>query len=186
MATRIQVSIVTATTDELKVINATFNADTLDKLKVALETFAATSEKNVSVQQNLSDTTNDLATIVKRTDDALKSIDSSLKNHLDELSTLTKKLNDEIVKINGIALEVTRDTEQYLTDFNTTSKKSMSVIGETIDGFKVDLNDATVKSIQTLAASLAQISGQMIDNYKVLVARIAELDALLAERRQSK
>ena len=179
-------SIVTATTNELKAINATFNAETLDKLHGALASFATTSVKNVSAQQKLSAATNDLATIVKRTDDALKSIDSSLKNHLDELSTLTKKLNDEIVKINGIALEVTRDTEQYLTDFNTTSKKSMSVIGETIDGFKVDLNDATVKSIQTLAASLAQISGQMIDNYKVLVARIAELDALLAERRQSK
>lgn len=47
-------SIVTATTDELKVINATFNAETLDKLYGALASFSNTSVKNISVQQKLS------------------------------------------------------------------------------------------------------------------------------------
>lgn len=179
-------SIVTATTDELKAINATFNADTLDKLQGALASFATTSVKNVSVQQKLSVATNDLATIVERTDKALKSIDSSLKNHLDDISTLAEKFKAEVVEVNKIAERVALDTKQYLDDFNATSAESMHIIGETIDKFKVNLNNETVKSIQTLAASLAQISGQMINNYKVLVARIAELDALVAERRSTK
>lgn len=179
-------SIVTATTDELKAINATFNAETLDKLHGALASFAATSVKNVSVQQKLSAATNDLATIVERTDKALKSIDSSLKNHLDDISTLAENFKTEVVEINKIAERVTLYTKQYLDDFNATSAESMRIIGETIDKFKVDLNKETAKSIQTLAASLAQISGQMIGNYKILVARIAELDALLAERRSTK
>ena len=214
--------IVTKTTDELKVINQTFNREVLSELHTALKTFADASEKNVSVQNDLYHATAQLSTIVTQaemsiaqmqtvtekfgefSDDILNKNISLLKSHLDNLARLEENFADKVKDINDVALSVAMDTRQYLKDFNDTSKDSMHVIRNTIAGYKNDLNKETEtslsklhqlfetvaahtdkqsdKAIKSLAGALAEVNKQMIGNYKVLVAKIAEVDELLRRR----
>ena len=76
--------IVTKTTDELKVINQTFNREVLSELHTALKTFADASEKNVSVQNDLYHATAQLSTIVTQ---AEMSIAPSRKNSANSATT---------------------------------------------------------------------------------------------------
>ncbi len=214
--------IVTKTTDELKVINQTFNREVLSELHTALKTFADASEKNVSVQNDLYHATAQLSTIVTQaemsiaqmqtvtekfgefSDDILNKNISLLKSHLDNLARLEETFAAKVKNLNDIALSVAMDTRQYLKDFNETSEASMRVIRDTIASYKTDLRKETEeslsnlsrmfktvaentdkqsdKAIKSLAGALSEVSGKMIGNYKVLVAKIAEVDELLRRR----
>ena len=129
---------------------------------------------------------------------------SLLQSHLDNLARLEENFAAEIKKINVVALSVAADTTQYLKNFNETSEASMRVIRDTIARYKIDLNKEietslsklhqlfeTVaahtdkqsdKAIKSLASALVEVNKQMIGNYKVLVAKIAEVDELLRRR----
>ena len=131
--------IVTKTTDELKIINETFNREVMGELQTSLKTFAATTEKNISVQRNLSDSTAQISKIILQADESILRMQSVMKkfgkfsddalNHLEEV---TENFSAEVKKINDVALGVAHDTEEYLKNFNTASADSMKVIRETI------------------------------------------------------
>ena len=218
-------SIVIRTTDELKIINETFNREVMGELRGSLKIFADSTEKNLSVQKNLANSTAQVAKIISQADESISHMQSIarnfgelrneilnrnislLQNHLESLTQIEKNFTAEAKRINGVALSVAVDTKQYLNDFNTASKDSMKIIRETIARYKTDLNTETEsslsklhqlfesvtkntdeqsgKAIKALSVALAKISEQMIDNYKVLVAKIAEVDALLIERRRA-
>ena len=129
---------------------------------------------------------------------------SLLKSHLDNLARLEETFAAKVKNLNDIALSVAMDTRQYLKDFNETSEASMRVIRDTIASYKTDLRKETEeslsnlsrmfktvaentdkqsdKAIKSLAGALSEVSGKMIGNYKVLVAKIAEVDELLRRR----
>ncbi len=206
-------NIVTKTTEELKIINETFNREVMGELQTSLKTFADTSEKNVSVQNELYTATAELSKIISQADKSISQMQNAMENFgkfgedaLKNLKQLTENFSAEVKKINSLSLGVARDTEEYLKNFNKASADSMKIIRETIARYKTDLDEETKsslgklhqlfetvakntdaqsgKAIKTLAVALAEINEKMIGNYKSLVAKIAEVDELL--RRQTK
>lgn len=215
--------IITRTTEELKVINQTFNREVMSELKSSLKTFTETSAQNISVQNELYNATARLAKVVNQADasivhmktitetfdnfseEVLKNNTALLQSHLNTLKQLEENLVTNVKKINSVAFDVAADTTQYLKDFNETSASSMQIIRDTISRYKTDLDKETEsslsklhqlfetvakntdeqsgKAIKNLAFALAEVSGQMIDNYKTLVEKIAEVDKLLNGRR---
>ena len=204
-------NIVTKTTEELKIINETFNRKVMSELQTALKTFADTSEKNISVQKNLASTVEKLAKISAQADESISQMQNAMKNFgkfgddaLKNLKQVTENFSAEIKKINSLSLGVARDTEEYLKNFNKASADSMKVIRDTIARYKTELDEETKsslgklhqlfetvakntdaqsgKAIKSLAVALAEINEKMIGNYKALVAKIAEVDELLRRR----
>ena len=120
-----------------------------------------------------------------------------------EIAKLVKSFESEILKLRDSAFSVSTDTSNYLREFDDASKDVMSKIRDTIEAFHYDFQDAANKStekldvmfkalgentdrqqkkaIDTLAGSLAVISGQLVSNYNNLIDKIAQLDSLIAK-----
>lgn len=187
----------------------TFSDTSAKNVSVQQELYAATAQLSKVISQ-AEESINQMQTVTenfgKFSEDALNKNLSLLKNYLGTLDSFVKIFVAEVKKINSTAQSVSFDTTQYLKDFNTASAESMRIIRTTIASFKEDLNKETEKSLSTLhrlfesvakntdeqsdkaiknlAAALAVITEQMVGNYKVIASKIAEVDALLLERRR--
>lgn len=106
-------------------------------------------------------------------------------------------------EVKDASLTMATDTSHYVKQFGETSQAVVKEIGETLEKFKVDFaNNAAEainnlegmfevlakntdkqqdKAVKTLAAQLAKVSGQMIDNYSALMSRLAELDRIIGQ-----
>ena len=197
--------ILDALQSSLKIFSDTSAAN----ISVQQQLYAATAQLSKVISQ-AEESINQMQTITenfgKFSEDALKKNLSLLRNYLSTLDSFVKIFVAEVKKINSTAQSVSFDTTHYLKDFNDTSAESMKIIRTTIASFKADLNKETEeslsmlhrlfesvakntdeqsdKAIKNLAAALAVITEQMVGNYKVIVSKIAEVDALLLERRR--
>ena len=170
--------IVEKTTEELLHIDKVFRefADTLsgeleytvESLAENLKTFANTSEKNISIQQNLNESTAKLKDMVEQSrqsilemqkitksfgkfsEKALKENLAVLQNHADQLAKFEENFGTEIKKLNDTALTVTTDTTHYLRDFNTVSNDVMKEIRQALEAFKNDFEEESKKSVSGL------------------------------------
>ena len=106
-------------------------------------------------------------------------------------------------EVKDASLTMATDTSHYVKQFGESSQAVVKEIGETLEKFKVDFaNNAAEainnlegmfevlakntdkqqdKAVKTLAAQLAKVSGQMIDNYSALMSRLAELDRIIGQ-----
>lgn len=194
---------------ELKASLKTFADTSAQNVSVQANLSNATAQLSAIITQteeSLNHMKTVTATFGKFSEEVLDKNAALLQNHLNNLRRLEENFSAEVKTINNVAHGVALDTTQYLKDFNTASAESMRVIRDTIARYKADLNKETEaslsklhqlfetlanntdaqsdKAIKNLAGALAKVSGRMIDNYQVLVAKIAEVDALLNERRR--
>ena len=136
-------------------------------------------------------------------DKILKSNQSVLEKHLVIVDKTVEDFGKDVKKLQDKALTFTTDTSDYLRNFNTVSKDVMKGIREALEAFKNDFSSETKKSVdnlskllavtakntdvqsqkavQNLAGALGAINNQMIDNYRALIQRIAELDRIINE-----
>lgn len=133
--------IVEKTTDELKVINETFNREVMGELKSSLKTFANTSEKNIAVQKNLSDAVIQLNRVVEQSknsiqemqtmtsnfrqfsDKVLQENEKAFKKYQGQLKTLADSLDKLEKEHNKQVEDNLKAVDKMITDFGTDMKK---------------------------------------------------------------
>lgn len=116
----------------------------------------------------------------------------------------TKDIANEIDLLQNSALDMTVNLESYVRHLEESTANIHKGISKTLEAFNNDFSKEAAKSVgnlesmfdqlaketerqheasvKTLASSLAAISGQMINNYKELVAKIEQLDRVLRVR----
>ena len=172
---------------------------------VVAETDKALEEHRNVIETKLQDLTETMVQSNKAYGAAFKeTVDQHFVIMRDEVATLTSttnELNDNIAEMKNTALTVATDTNHYMRTIGETSQNVVKEIGITLERFHSDFSSKTedaisnlegmfevvakntdkqqAKAVQSLAVALAKISNQMIDNYSVLIARIAELDKLV-------
>ena len=172
---------------------------------VVAETDKALEEHRNVIETKLQDLTETMVQSNKAYGVAFKeTVDQHCAVMRDEVATLTSttnELNDNIAEMKNTALTVATDTNHYMRTIGETSQNVVKEIGITLERFHNDFSSKTedaisnlegmfevvakntdkqqAKAVQSLAVALAKISNQMIDNYSVLIARIAELDKLV-------
>ena len=174
-----------------------------------LEIFADTSDQNVAVQKNLNEAVISISQavqaakdsvtqmqnitqsfggfsneVIKQNNAAIENYKNTVAGNLNTVAQNNKEFADEIKKLRNEAFTVKTDTSQYVKEFGEASSKAMTEIRTTIEKFNTALDTESLKAVQTLAASLSQISTQMIGNYNALIDRIQKLDKFL--RREGK
>lgn len=150
--------------------------------------------------------TENLITLSDSLDKLEKAHHKQVEDNLQAVDTAAEKFANDIKKLQNVALSFTTDTSHYLRDFRTVSDNVMLEIRGAIEKFKTDFSAETKKSVENLnkifetigkntdkqsdkaiknlAGALAAINNQMVDNYNGLMKRVAELDAILNERRR--
>lgn len=150
--------------------------------------------------------TENLITLSDSLDKLEKAHHKQVEYNLQAVDTAAEKFANDIKKLQNVALSFTTDTSHYLRDFRTVSDNVMLEIRGAIEKFKTDFSAETKKSVENLnkifetigkntdkqsdkaiknlAGALAAINNQMVDNYNGLMKRLAELDAILNERRR--
>ena len=150
--------------------------------------------------------TENLITLSDSLDKLEKAHHKQVEDNLQAVDTAAEKFANDIKKLQNVALSFTTDTSHYLRDFRTVSDNVMLEIRGAIEKFKTDFSAETKKSVENLnkifetigkntdkqsdkaiknlAGALAAINNQMVDNYNGLMKRLAELDAILNERRR--
>lgn len=176
----------------------------IESMATNVKIFADTSNKNVGVQKNLNDAVISLSQavqaakvsvtqmqaltknfgtfsndVIKQNNAAIEDYKNIVEKNLNAVAQANKDFAAEIKKLQDKALTVRTDTNQYVKEFGDASSKAMTEIRTTIEKFNKDLDSESIKAIQTLAGSLAQISTQMIGNYNALIDRIKKIDELL-------
>ncbi len=176
----------------------------IESMATNVKIFADTSNQNVAVQKNLNDSVISLSQavqaakvsvtqmqaltknfgtfsndVIKQNNAAIEDYKNIVEKNLNAVAQANKDFAAEIKKLQDKALTVRTDTNQYVKEFGDASSKAMTEIRTTIEKFNKDLDSESVKAVQTLAGSLAQISTQMIGNYNALIDRIKKIDELL-------
>ncbi len=150
--------------------------------------------------------TDNLVNLSDSLDKLEKAHHKQVEDNLQAVDKAAEKFADDIKKFQNVALSFTTDTSHYLRDFRTVSDNVMLEIRGSIEKFKEDFSAETKesvknlnkifetigkntekqsdKAIKNLAGALAAINNQMVDNYNALMKRLAELDAVLNERRR--
>lgn len=118
-----------------------------------------------------------------------------------QMTALTDEFTGHIRKLNETAFNAVTDINHYLRDFKTVSDDVTKSIREALEAFRADFEKMTAaelkglqavfkqmaentdkqqdKAIKSLAGAMGAISEQIIGDYNALIARIAELDALI-------
>ena len=133
--------------------------------------------------------------------------DRSLK-YFNELKEEENAFEESIKKLNRKAFDVTTDVEQYLHDFNTTSKDIMKQVRLTLEAFNSDFDKCTKtelgslkaifeqlakntdlqqdKAIKQLAGTLGVITTRIIGDYNALINKIHDLDVLIQNEKEGR
>ena len=183
----------------------------VQEMRTMTDNFGKFSESvlkaNDTALKNYGDTiTENLITLSDSFDKLEKVHHKQVEDNLKAVNTAAEKFADDIKKLQNVALSFTTDTSHYLRDFHTVSNNVMLEIRGAIEKFKTDFSAETKKSVENLnkifetigkntdkqsdkaiknlAGALAAINNQMVDNYNALMKRLAELDAVLNERRR--
>lgn len=125
------------------------------------------------------------------------------EKNAEALQGMSQEFIDAARDVKDAALTLSMDTGHYVKQFGETSQAVIKETADTLERFKVDFKNNAAeavgnlesmfevmakntdkqqdKAVKTLAAQLAKITGQMIDNYNALMSRIAELDKLVGK-----
>ena len=150
--------------------------------------------------------TENFATISDSMEKLEKSHHKQVENNLQAVNAAVQKFADDIKQLQNVALTFTTDTSHYLRDFRTVSDNVMLEIRGVLEKFNSDFSTETKKSVENLdkifkeigkntdkqsdkaiknlAGALSAINNQMVINYNALIKKLAELDAVLNERRR--
>ena len=153
-----------------------------------------------AVKQHLDEMTTALTTSQQTANQAL--IATGEKN-AEALQGMSQEFIDAARDVKDAALNLSMDTGHYVKQFGETSQAVIKETADTLERFKVDFKNNAAeavgnlesmfevmakntdkqqdKAVKTLAAQLAKITGQMVDNYNALMSRIAELDKLVGK-----
>lgn len=153
-----------------------------------------------AVKQHLDEMTTALTTSQQTANQAL--IATGEKN-AEALQGMSQEFIDAARDVKDAALTLSMDTGHYVKQFGETSQAVIKETADTLERFKVDFKNNAAeavgnlesmfevmakntdkqqdKAVKTLAAQLAKITGQMVDNYNALMSRIAELDKLVGK-----
>ena len=118
------------------------------------------------------------------------------------LQDMSDEYVDSAKKVKDASLAVVMDTDHYVKQFGETSQAVIKEVADVLERFKADFKNNAAdavnnlesmfevvakntdkqqdKAVKTLAAQLAKITTQMIENYNALMTRIADLDKLIA------
>ena len=118
------------------------------------------------------------------------------------LQNMSAEYVDSAKKVKDASLAVVMDTDHYVKQFGETSQAVIKEVADVLERFKADFKNNAAdavnnlenmfevvakntdkqqdKAVKTLAAQLAKITTQMIENYNALMTRIADLDKLIA------
>ena len=111
---------------------------------------------------------------------------SNKMNFEEYLNKYIKFINDYDVKQFGetsqAVIKETADTlERFKVDFKNNAAEAVGNLESMFEVMAKNTDKQQDKAVKTLAAQLAKITGQMVDNYNALMSRIAELDKLVGK-----
>ena len=108
-----------------------------------------------------------------------------------------------VTTLQGTALNLTVEVENYLRDFGDVSKDVIENIRKKLEEFDKNFRDVTTDAVKelarlfeeiakntdkrsevainSLAGALVKINDRMIENYNALIQRIAEIDKIIRE-----
>lgn len=154
------------------------------------QVYKNTANDIVNIQSQIASTLEDTKSIMSS---SAKTMTSSSFETIDAINSLKKATLDLVINVNS-----------YMNTIEETTRNVQKNIGKTLEGFSSDFSEQSEaaivnleemfkklaletekqhdKSVKTLAASLAAISNQMIDNYSTLVTKIGQIDKLLKGR----
>lgn len=117
------------------------------------------------------------------------------------MQDMSNEYVDSAKKVKDASLAVVMDTDHYVKQFGETSQAVIKEVADVLERFKADFKNNAAdavnnlenmfevvakntdkqqdKAVKTLAAQLAKITAQMIENYNALMTRIADLDKLI-------
>ena len=174
--------IVTQTTEELRLMEKTFDefstvvsknvTEHVDALNSNLQTFTATTQQNVAVQENLNASTEQLSEMVQTAKQQVEAVQNVFRGFegftaevveatntamreqreamQEQLEQTVNEFTVEAGELRKTALEVTTDTNHYLRQFGETSESVMKHIGLTLEGFKADFDSRSAESLSHL------------------------------------
>ena len=187
----------------------------IENLATNIKIFAETSKENIDIQNNLKNSTETLSQavqdakasveqmqnitesfgefsteVISKNNQAIEQYREGVKKNLEIVKDANKEFAKEIKDLHGQAINVEIDVEDAISKFGDASKGSLKGVQETLENFNTELSSATTgtisKALSNISGALAEITGTMIGNYQNLILKIAEVDKLLAERRNAK
>ena len=204
----------------------------IETLATNLQTFGESTDKNVDVQKDLRDAVIKIGDAVEQSKTAVEQMQAMTKNfgqfsenvlktNKDALEdyndTVKEKFSDlnnalegavgafvaSVTTLQGTALNLTVEVENYLRDFGDVSKDVIENIRKKLEEFDKDFRDVTTDAVKelarlfeeiakntdkrsevainSLAGALVKINDRMIENYNALIQRIAEIDKIIRE-----
>ena len=182
--------------------------ENLNNATTELSNAVQNAKNSVEQMKNLTESFGTFSSqVIAQNNKAIEDYKDTVTKNLGAVNESNEKFQSEINQLRDAMLKVRTDTNHYVEDFGKVSKDALTEVRKTIENFNGDFKEQAEKSvgkiekifeeisnetkkttqaqIATLGGSLAKITETMISNYENLVAKIAEIDKLIAERRNA-